>query len=116
MVDTMDKLGIVIKDARSQAGMTRKETASKLHVTPRHLMSIENGHQKPSFDLLYRLVRELTIPADLIFYPESSPTHMGCERTAAMLHKCNEKEISIIAATLQFILDGKPATENNSVQ
>jgi transcriptional regulator with XRE-family HTH domain len=114
--DSKDTLGIVIKNTRVQAGMTRKEFAAKLHITPRHLMSIENSHQKPSYNLLYRLVRELTISADTIFYPELSNAHMERDRTAVMLYKCNEKEFSIITATLQYILKEKHTTTEDAIE
>jgi len=45
----MDNLGAVIKDARTQAGLTRKELAQKLDITPRHLKYIENNLEKPSY-------------------------------------------------------------------
>ena len=70
----MDNFGAVIKNARLQAGLTRKELADNLGISPRHLKNIENNHKKPSLKLLHHLIRELSIPADLIFHPGSGIT------------------------------------------
>jgi len=100
----MDKLGIIIKDARIIKGMTRNELAKKLQVTPRHIMSIENSKQKPSYYLLFRLIRELSIPANLIFYPEATQTNKELERAFSMLCMCNDKELETITLILQSML------------
>ena len=75
----MELLGTIIKDARLQAGITRKELAEKLEITPRHLKYIENNHRKPSLKLLFKIVRELSIPGDRIFYPERKAPHTNRE-------------------------------------
>ena len=96
----------MIKNARIQSNITRNELAAKLDVTPRHLMSIENGRQKPSYNLLCRLIRELSIPADLIFYPEAAHDK-ELERAISMLRLCDKKELQVVTATLQSLLQDK---------
>ena len=105
MGDSVDMLGKVLKDTRIQAGITRKELARKLSITPRHLMSIENSRQKPSYNLLYRLVRELSVPTELIFYPESVHDGDKLQRVSTMLRLLDEKEITMITAALQSLLN-----------
>jgi len=63
-------LGTVIKEARLQAGMTQEELAKILGITARYIVYIEKNHKKPSYCLLFQLVRELSIQTDKIFYPE----------------------------------------------
>ena len=65
-----DTLGMTVKSARKNADMTIEELAERIDVTERYLYRIENEGKKPSFEVLYKLVRELSIPSDLIFYPE----------------------------------------------
>lgn len=62
-----DVLGEVIKKARERANDT---LAAQVGVTERYMYRIENEGQKPSYDVLYKLIRALSIPADTIFYPE----------------------------------------------
>ena len=104
MGDSLDTLGRVIKDARIRAGLSRKIIASRLSITPRHLMSIENGRQKPSYDLLYRLIRELSVPTEPIFYPELTYDSIELKQVATLLRMCDDKEISVINAALHSLL------------
>ena len=66
-----DCFGIVVKSARQAKGLTQSQLSDLLAVTPRYLKAIENSGRKPSYDLLVRIIKELEIPADAIFYPES---------------------------------------------
>jgi len=50
--------------------LTQAQLAVRLGITVRYLKAIENSGRKPSYDLLVRIVRELDIPTDMIFYPE----------------------------------------------
>ena len=66
----VDRLGGVVKSARLERHLTQKQLAGQLAISTHYFMSIENMKQLPSCDLLLRIVRELDIPADCIFYPE----------------------------------------------
>jgi transcriptional regulator with XRE-family HTH domain len=102
-----DMLGIATTEARVFAGLTRKELAGKLCISPRHLMYIETNRKKPSYDLLFRLIRILFIPADRIFHPELIHEQKALEQAVAMLHQCNEKELNVVIATLCAMLIDK---------
>jgi len=111
MVDNHYILGSVIEDARTHLNMTRKELADKLKVTEKHLYAIERQNKKPGFDLLSNLIKELDIPADIIFHPEvkHNPTEM--ERAVTMLRECTDKEINIITTlikSLHELIEDKP--------
>ena len=62
--------GMAVKSARQSMSITQMQLAEKLCITPRYLKAIENSGRKPSYDLLVRIVRELEIPTDSVFYPE----------------------------------------------
>jgi len=106
-VDTVDELGFVIKNARLQAGMTRKELADKLCFSIRHLMCIENNQQKPSYSLLFRLIRELSIPPDLIFYPETASAHDRYREASVLLRQCDEQELGLVIAMICVLVKDK---------
>lgn len=65
-----ETLGEILKTARMRADITMETLAERVDITERYLYRIENEGKKPSFDVLYKLIRELAIPADSIFYPE----------------------------------------------
>jgi transcriptional regulator with XRE-family HTH domain len=67
----IDRLGSAIKSARQEKQLTQCRLAEQLGITPRYLKAIENSGRKPSYDLLVRIICELDIPADAVFYPES---------------------------------------------
>ena len=102
-----DKLGHVIRSARLEKHLTQKQLAKRLFITPHYLMSIENKKQIPSCDLLFRIIRELEISADTIFYPEYEHDHALVGKLRILLSRCDEKDINVIIATLQSLLENK---------
>lgn len=105
--NNIDKLGVIIKSARKSRGLTREQLSERIHITPRYLMSIENENQKPSYDVLFRLVRELGISTDMIFYPESKSVDTKVEKLIRQLYQCDEREIEVVLATVNSLLDNK---------
>ena len=103
----MEKLGNAIKTARLQAGMTQKDLAEILHITPRHLLEIENGRQKPSYDLLCSLIHTLAIPIENVFYPDMAHDRKELEEVVTMLHYCDDEELAAISAALHAIMKFK---------
>lgn len=106
-LNNFDKLGIILKIARKDKGLTREQLAEIINITPRYLMSIENENKKPSYDVLFRLVRELGISADTIFYPENQHTDSKVEELVRLLYLCNERELKIATATVKALLEHK---------
>ena len=103
----LEKLGIAIKAARIKTDMTQSDLAQYLNVSPHHLGSIENGHQKPSYDLLCSLVDRLDIPIDDIFNSDSAHGREELGEMIAMLHNCDDKELAVISAALHAIMKFK---------
>ena len=85
-----DILGDVIKSARQNSDFTMESLAAKIGVTERHLYRIENEGQKPSYDVLYKLIRELSIDPDRIFYPEKLSKGSEIENLIRSLYNCND--------------------------
>ena len=102
-----DCLGSIVKSARLEEHLTQKQLAERLAITPHYLMSIENHQQIPSGELLFRIIRELEIPADTIFYPENEKNHPALEKLQLYLSRCDEKDVNVIIATLQSLLENK---------
>jgi transcriptional regulator with XRE-family HTH domain len=103
----IDKLGVVIKTSRKSRGLTREQLAESIHITPRYLMSIENENQKPSYDVLFRLIRALGISADDIFFPECKSKNKQEEQLMRLIYECDDRNIKLITAMVKVLLESK---------
>jgi transcriptional regulator with XRE-family HTH domain len=101
------KLGGAIKAARIGKKLTRDQLAEKVDTGSRHLMGVENKNKTPGFDLLFRLIRVLEIPAEKIFYPETDIEHSEAEQLVRMIYRCDNKEIRAITALVESLLSEK---------
>ena len=100
-------LGAIIKAARIKKGLKQETLAENVGVGLRHISGIENEGSNPSYDILYKLVRELHIPADTIFYPEKPVKNSQLEDIIPMLYDCDERSMKIIHATVKAALDSQ---------
>lgn len=85
-----DKLSVIIKNAIQQSEFTMKELAEKLGVIERYLYRIKNENKKPSYDILYKLIRVLSISPDLIFYPEKNSEISEIDTPIRTLCNCDQ--------------------------
>ena len=100
-------LGVIIKSARQRANITMESLAEKVGITERYLYRIENEGKKPSYDVLYKLIRELAISSDSIFYPEKPSKDSEIEDIVRMLFNCDERSMQIIKATVKAALESQ---------
>mgnify|MGYP002517490162 CR=1 FL=1 len=100
--------GDVIKAARQKSGLTIEELANRLDISERYLYRIENEGKKPSFEILYNLIRELAITPDSIFYPERSDKDSEVENLIRRLHNCDERSLEVVKATVIALIDTTP--------
>lgn len=103
-----ETLGEILKSARQRANITMEALAEKVGITERYLYRIENEGKKPSYDVLYKLIRELAISSDLIFYPEKPSKDSEIEDLVRMLYNCDERSMQIIKATVKAALESQP--------
>lgn len=105
MQNNMNNLGTIIKSARLSKNYTREQLAEKLHISSRYIAAIENQNKKPSYDILYKLVRALSIPADMIFYPEMRENTSNKEQLVRMINQCDEHSLKVLFATAGVLLE-----------
>ena len=103
-----DNLGNVIKTAREKAGITIEYLATNVGITERYLYRIENEGKKPSFDVLYKLTRKLSISADMIFYPEKPSKDSEIENLLRMLSESDERSLEVVKATIKALIETAP--------
>lgn len=108
MQNEHETLGEIIKNARIKADITVEDLAAKVGVTERFIYRIENEGKKPSYDILYKLIRELSILPDQIFFPEKQIEDSEMESIIRMLYNCDERSLRIIKATIIAALESQP--------
>lgn len=100
------ELGNALKDARIDKGYTRAQFAERVNVSDRHLTSVENGERRPSYELLYSIIRSLGISADQIFYPDLAKDS-DAEQIKRLYHICSDRDKKLIKAMIDAMLDNK---------
>ena len=94
-------IGQAIKKARTTMGMTRDE-----------LQAIENEGQYPSLELFIQLVTMFGVSVDEYIFPDNDVKRSSVRRRLdAELDKLNDKELSIVEATVSGLCKAKEPEE-----
>ena len=105
-------IGQAIKKARTTMGMTRDELARIVDYDPRHLQAIENEGQYPSLELFIQLVTMFGVSVDEYIFPDNDVKRSSVRRRLdAELDKLNDKELSIVEATVSGLCKAKEPEE-----
>ncbi len=99
----MKHMDIIIQEARIAHGMTQSALAEKIDISLRTVIAIETGKRNPTFEVLYKMVRELNIPADLIFRPDDVPGTPEQEQFIREFRDANEQEQRIAIASTRSV-------------
>lgn len=101
-------IGQAIKKARTAKGMTRDELARVVDYDQRHLQAIENEGQKPRLELFIQLVTMFGVSVDEYIFPDNDVKRSSVRRRLdAELDKLNDKELSVVEATVGGLCKGK---------
>ena len=114
MSETFDfmALGQAIKRARESREMTREQLADILNIAPRHIQSIENEGQHPSFQLFVRLITMFDISADQYIFSNRQAEKTTLRRQVdSILDTLSDKELSIIEETAKAICKAREPEE-----
>jgi DNA-binding XRE family transcriptional regulator/quercetin dioxygenase-like cupin family protein len=69
----MENLGVRLKQARQKSGLSLREVARQLRVSPSFVSQMENGKSTPSVATLYSLAQLLEVTVDELFNGEPRP-------------------------------------------
>lgn len=103
MHNDMKLMGRVIRKARENKSITQSALAEKIDVSLRTVIAIENGKRNPTFDVLYRLINALDIPADLIFHPDDTSNTPEQEQFIREYLNATEQEQRVTMAAARSI-------------
>ena len=98
----------IIKAARDKSDLTVEELTDRVGITERYLYRIENEGKVPTFEVLKKIVRELAIDGDLIFYPEKPSKDSEVDNLLRMLSACDERSLEVVKATVKALIETAP--------
>ena len=105
-------IGQAIKKAREAQDITREQLSEIIDYAPRHIQSIENEGQHPSFQLFTQLVTMFNISVDPYIFPDKTSNKSTLRRQVDMLlDKLDDRELSVIEATIKGLYKAKEQTE-----
>lgn len=105
-------LGQAIKKSREAKDMTREQLAEILNLAPRHIQSIENEGQYPSFQLFVRLVTMFDISVDQYIFQNKQAEKTTLRRQVdTILDTFCDNELTVIEGTAKGICKAKEQTE-----
>ena len=105
-------IGQAIKKAREARGMTREQLSGIIGYAPRHIQSIENEGQYPSIELFIQLITMFDVSVDEYIFPDNEVKKSSVRRRLdAELDKLNDKELSVVEATVSGLCKAKEPEE-----
>ena len=100
-------IGLAIKRAREDSGMTQEQLAFIIDRDPRTVMYNENDGQHPSLNTFYQMVTMFDISVDQFFYPNKGAASRCKSRIDVMLSSMDEKDLRLIETIIRAIKDAK---------
>lgn len=92
-------IGQAIKKARESKRITREQLAEIFDYSSRHIQSIENEGQYPSFQLFIQLITMFDVSVDQYIFPDKKVKISSSRRQLdALLDGFNENDLSVILA------------------
>ena len=103
-----------MKNARNTVGITQEQLAERIGVSARHIMNLEGSQNMPSATVLFRIIRELNIDPNLIFFPEKTEKESDLADLVRMIYRCDDRSTKIIRATVLAALDSQGTNDHLS--
>ena len=106
-------IGQAIKKAREARGMTREQLSEIIGYAPRHIQAIENEGKYPSIELFIQLIQMFDVSVDEYIFPDKEVKKSSVRRRLdAQLDKLDDKELSVIEATVNGLCKAKGQRSN----
>ncbi len=98
------ELGRSIRSFRKEQNISQDLLSEISGIDRRSISDIENGKNNLSFITLYKIVKSLHMPSDLLFYPREEMDSPALQRILIEIMDCREAERETIARYLVFLV------------
>lgn len=112
----MRALGMIVKNARVQRGLSQDELAERIGADARTILNIENQRGNPKMEILFPLLRELEIDTNRVFYPEMNEPDDILVQFQLFLTKCTPEELHVLLPICQTVISVLRAQESLQIQ
>jgi len=100
--------GAAIKAARTGQKESRNKVGDEMYLSPRYLANIENKGQHPSLQIFFELMSRYHVSVDQILFGDAEGGKSTASRQLdALVGELSDREIQILIATAQAILDAR---------
>ena len=104
--------GAAIKKARTGRKESRNKAGNEVFLSPRYLANIENKGQHPSLQIFLELMSRYHISVDQFLFGDTADGKSTARRQLdALADELTDREIGIILATVQAVLDAREKGE-----
>ena len=104
MHDYSRSLGVAVRKARNELGLTQVKLAEMTGVESRTIINIEGCEGNPMLENLYPLIRILKIDPWEVFYPELQQRDAAFRQLQLLLKECSDEEIASLLPICQATL------------
>ena len=104
MHDYSRSLGVAVRKARKELGLTQVKLAEMTGIDSRTIIKIEGCEGNPMLENLYPLIRVLKIDPWEVFYPELQQRDAAFRQLQLLLKECSDEEIASLLPIYQVAL------------
>ena len=105
--------GAAIKAASTGQKESRNKVGDEMYLSPRYLANIENKGQHPSLQIFFKLMSRYHISVDQFLFGNTADGKSTARRQLdALADELTDREIGIIIATVQAVLDAREKGES----
>ena len=108
-------LGNVVKQARLGQKMTQLEVAERIQADERTILNIEHYKGNPKMEILWALIRVLSIDANTVFYPEKAHESSDLQRLQLLLNECSDAELSLLLSICESVLSAFRSAQGKAI-
>ena len=94
MHDYSRSLGVAVRTARHELGLTQVKLAEMTGIESRTIINIEKCEGNPLLENLYPLIRVLKIDPWEVFYPELQQRDSAFRQFQLLLNECTDEEVA----------------------
>lgn len=98
------KFGEYFRNARLELHMTQEQFAEKVGISVSYYKDLERNIAVPSLKVFFQIVTTLNLSVDNIIYKKQNYSK-EYESLLIMLARCDEKELAVLLATSQALIN-----------